>query len=115
MRKALAKQNGIRKKFSGVFARIGKKTNFKGYSEETILLNSITDLETNIHVTDHIWFSFTKGFQNAGLKEGKEGVVIEFEARVKEYKKGYVNKGLNINESRIDWKLSNPTKIVIKK
>lgn len=111
MRKELAKDNGIRKKFSGIFSRIGKKTNYKGYSEETILLNSIIDLETNKKVTDHIWFTFTKGFQDAGLKEGKEGTVVEFEARVKEYKKGYVNKGVRINESRIDFKLSNPTKI----
>ena len=113
MRKELAKNNGVRKKFSGIFSRIGKKTNYKGYSEETILLNSIIDLETNKKVTDHIWFTFTKGFQDAGLKEGKEGSVVEFEARVKEYRKGYVNKAGGINESKIDYKLSHPTQIRI--
>ncbi len=111
MRKELAKSEGVRKKFSGIFSRIGKKTSYKGYSEETILLNSIIDLETNKKVTDHIWFTFTKGFQDAGLKEGKEGSVVEFEARVKEYRKGYVNKGAKINESKVDYKLSHPTRI----
>ncbi|CAN5448129.1 hypothetical protein BH09BAC3_BH09BAC3_32570 [soil metagenome] len=115
MREGLAKSDGIRKKFRGIFACIGKKANYKGYSEETILLNSIIDLETNQKVTDHIWFSFTKGFQDAGLKEGKEGSIVEFEARVKEYKKGYVNKAAGINQRHADYKLSNPTKIKIRR
>jgi hypothetical protein len=115
MRRELSKNNGERKKFSATFTRIGRKTNYKGYSEDTILLNSVIDLETNKKVTDHLWFTFTKGFQDAGLKEGKEGTVVEFEARVKEYRKGYVNKSLDINNSKVDYKLSNPTRIKLAK
>ena len=110
MRKALAKDEGERKKFTGVFTRLGKKTNFKGYTEETILLSNITDLETNEIVTDHSWFSYTKGFESVQLTEG---AIVEFTARVKEYKKGYVNARLNINRQKKDFKLSNPTKIRI--
>ncbi|NOT74206.1 MAG: hypothetical protein HOP08_04700 [Cyclobacteriaceae bacterium] len=111
MRKELAKSDGERKKFSGVFSRIGSKKNYKGYSEPTVLLTSIKDLETNTQVADHVWFSLTKGFEDAGLKEGKEGAVVVFEARIKEYKKGYVNKAYKINQQKIDYKLSHPTKI----
>jgi hypothetical protein len=102
MRKELAKDSGTRKKF------IGKKTNFKGYSEETILLKNIVDVETDKVVTDHIWFSFTKGFEKLALTEG---VTLEFEARIKEYMKGYVNSRYKINNATIDYKLSHPTKI----
>jgi hypothetical protein len=108
MRKALAAENGVRKKFRAVFSRVGKKINYKGYSEETILLKNIVDLETNKLVADHVWFSFTKGFEKITLVEG---MVLEFEARGKEYKKGYVNKDLKINNSTLDYKLSHPTKI----
>ena len=102
MRKQLVKDTGVRKKFSGVFDRLGKKTNYKGYSEETILLKSIYDLENDRMVTDHLWFSYTKGFQQLTLTSG---ITIEFEARVKKYKKGYVNKAYGINQKNTDYKI----------
>jgi hypothetical protein len=108
MRRNLAAESGKRKKFSATFIRIGKKMNYKGYTEETILLKSIVDLETNKVVTDHIWFSYTKGFEKIALTEGTH---LEFEARVKEYSKGYVRKDLKINNRVTDYKLSHPTKI----
>jgi hypothetical protein len=108
MRKELAKAEGIRKKFTGVFSRVGKKTNYKGYPEDTILLTNITDVETHKIVADHLWFSYTKGFENINLTAGAH---IEFEARVKEYSKGYVNPRIQINNKKSDYKLSHPTKI----
>ena len=108
MRKALAKDEGERKKFTGVFIRIGRKINFKGYSEDTILLSNIIDQQSKEMVTDHCWFSYTKGFEAINLTEG---ATVEFDARIKEYKKGYVNRGLKINRQKKDFKLSNPTKI----
>lgn len=110
MRKELAKNEGERKKFTAVFVRLGKKVNYKGYSEETILLQHIKDAESQRIVTDHIWFSFTKGFQQLALSEG---TTIEFEARVKEYTKGYVNRRYGIDESKRDYRLSHPTKIKV--
>ena len=113
MRKELLKIDGHRKKFSATFSRLGTKKNYKGYSEPTILLISIIDIETGLKVADHLWFSLTKGFENAGLKAGKEGATVEFEARIKEYKKGYVNARYKINQQKADYKLSHPTRIKI--
>ncbi len=104
----MAKDSGVRKKFKAVFIRIGKKTGFNGYSEETILLKNILDAETNLMVADHVWFNYTKGFEKLSLTEG---IILEFEARIKEYRKGYVNSRYKINTSSIDYKLSHPTKI----
>ena len=114
MRNELAKSDGQRKKFTAIFSRIGSKKNYKGYSEPTMLLTSVIDLETNKKVTDHLWFTLTKGFETAGIKEGKEGAAIEFEARIKEYKKGYVNDRYKINSTELDYKLSHPTKIRVR-
>lgn len=108
MRKKLADKEGARKVFTAIFSRLGKKAGYTGYSVETILLRKVTDVATGELVTDHLWFTFTKGFQLFGLKEGD---VLEFEARVKSYTKGYVNKRLAIDKEKRDYKLSNPTKI----
>jgi len=112
MRKELASQEGQRKKFTATFDRLGKKVGYQGYAEETILLKNITD-ETGKRMADHLWFRYTQGFVKLKLLPGDH---IEFEARVKEYRKGYVNKALNINNKTSDYKLSHPTKInVVKK
>ena len=110
MRKQLAESKGERKRFRAKFVRIGKKTNYKGYSEDTILLRDVVEVSSDSIVTDHIWFTFSKSFQDKMIREGD---VIEFDARIKEYKKGYVNKALQINQAKKDYRLSNPTKISI--
>jgi hypothetical protein len=110
MRTKLSQQNGARKKFRATFTRIGKKTNYNGYSEDTILLSNVCDAATNEVVTDHVWFTYSKGFENAHLQVG---MLIEFEARIKEYTKGYVNRGLGMNKKTSDYKLSHPTKISV--
>jgi hypothetical protein len=108
MRKELLKEEGSRKKFRGIFSRIGKKVNYKGYLDETILLKNIIDVDTGRMVSDHSWFNYTKSFEKLKLVEG---MTVEFEARVKEYKKGYVNNLYKINNSTIDYKLSYPTNV----
>ena len=110
MRKRLSEDVGLRKRFSAVVERFGKKINYKGYSEETILLKKITDVESQEVVADHLWFTFSLAFQKAKISEG---VLIEFNARVKDYKKGYVNKKIGVNNQKKDFKLSNPSKIVV--
>jgi hypothetical protein len=112
MRKLLAADKGTRKKFRGIFARFGKKTNFKGFSEMTVLLTHIVDIETTQVVADHVWFSYTKGFEDAKIIEG---VSVEFEARIKEYTKGYVNPKAGIRNRKLDYKLSHPTRIRVLK
>ncbi|MEO5600376.1 MAG: hypothetical protein ABIR06_05555 [Cyclobacteriaceae bacterium] len=110
MRKLLAREEGDRKRFQGVFSRFGKKNNFKGYSEPTLLLLNIIDQETNLPVADHIWFAYTKTFEKIKLEPGLR---IGFEARIKIYKKGYVNRKYAIDNRKSDFKLSHPTKITI--
>ncbi len=112
MRKHLQDKIGLRKKFRAVFSHYGKKINYQGYSDTTLLLTNIVDTETNLFVTDHQWFAFTKGFEKVQLKEG---AVIEFEARVKVYKKGYVNPKISVKKRQSDYKLSHPTKINVLK
>lgn len=108
MRKELGKSIENRKKFKAIFSRFGKKINFKGHSEETVLLKHIIDLENNQEVADHLWFNYSKSFEKAQLNPGD---ILEFAARVKSYKKGYVNKPLKINLRTTDFKLSHPTQI----
>ena len=110
MREGLKRINGIRTKFIGVFERYGTKTNFKGYPEKTILLKNIK--QGSKIVTEHIWFSMTKEFEALG--ELKQGEIVEFCARVKEYYKGYAGYKEEVQwEKPIeqDYKLSHPTKI----
>src|SRR5258706_12860594 len=111
MRRELARQEGLRKKFTATFDRLGKKVGYQGYAEETILLKNIAD-ENGERMTEHLWFSYTKGFQKLKLSSGDH---IEFEARIKEYQKGYVNRTLKMNNKTSDYKLSHPTKIKLVK
>jgi hypothetical protein len=108
MRHKLSAEEGQRKRYIATFSRVGKKRNFKGYSEDTILLVDVRDGNTNEKVCDHVWFTFSKAFEQIRFEEGMQ---ISFEARVKEYKKGYVNRSLNVNRSKKDFKLSHPTKV----
>lgn len=111
IRKRLKADEGQRKKFTAVFSRFGKKVNYNGYTDMTVLLTDITDAETGVRVADHLWFAYTQGFEKAGIKEGN---LLEFEARIKEYTKGYVNKQLGFNNRKKDYKLSHPTRIRVK-
>ena len=110
MRKRLSEAAGQRKRFRATFSRFGRKVNFKGYSEETVLLVNVTDCETGTIATSHLWFSYSSAFQKVRLTEGTQ---LQFEARVKAYQKGYVNKAAGINQRRSDFKLSHPTKVQI--
>ncbi|MEP6738649.1 MAG: hypothetical protein ABJA70_24200, partial [Chryseolinea sp.] len=76
--------------------------------EETILLTGIIDISKNKVVADHLWFSYTKAFQAIALTADIE---IQFEARIKQYTKGYVNKKYGIDNRQQDYKLSHPTKV----
>lgn len=112
MRKALAAAAGERKTFRARFSRFGSKISYKGYTETTVLLTGVSDAATGKAVTGHVWFACTKGFEACHLKEGDW---LQFEARIKKYTKGYVNKKIGINEQKEDYKLSHPTKIAVVK
>lgn len=108
MRKQLKMIENQRMVFVGVFERYGTKTNWNGYPENTILLKDVKNSIGKI-VSDHLWFSLTKGFQN--LEKLEVGDIVQFQARVKPYIKGYVNNINYIDEREIDYKLSHPSKI----
>jgi len=109
MRQELKKIEQQRALFRGVFSKYGLKSGYGGRSMETVLLVDIRDSNGKL-ICDHLWFNMTKGFEVLGTM--REGDVIQFEARVKEYKKGYVNRRAGIDQSRSDYKLSHPTKIM---
>lgn len=93
--------------FTGIFVRIGTKNGYKGV-EETVLLQSIKD-ESGKVITDHLWFNRTKGFIEAAPKAGD---VIQFDARVAEYLKGYFGHRDDVyNPPSWDYKLERPTKV----
>jgi len=108
MRTALKKIEEQREAFTGVFSKYGLKTNFRGPSTETLLLVHIRDQQGQL-IGDHLWFNLTKGFEQLG--QLKPGDPIRFEARVKKYKKGYINRQAGIDQSKFDYKLSHPTRI----
>lgn len=108
MRKKLGQKLNERELFSGIFSRYGNKTGFTGKLLKTVLLENITDNKGEV-LCDHLWFNLTKGFKLLG--ELKYGDKIEFEARVKPYKKGY--RGHRIDNDRppmIDYHLTRPSK-----
>jgi hypothetical protein len=110
MRTGLKKELGKRKKFRALVAAFGKKVNYLGYSDPTILLKNIQDVEADRIVAEHLWFALSRTFEKVGILEG---MTIEFEARVKEYSKGYVNRRHGINNKKQDYKLSHPTNVRI--
>jgi hypothetical protein len=109
MRKELSKIKEIRKRFTGTFVRFGEKKDWNGYNQRTLLLQKVAGVDSPEILTDHLWFTYSKAFEDLGFL--KEGDTIEFDARVKEYVKGYVNRLGKIDQRRNDFKLSHPTKV----
>lgn len=111
MRNQLKQLQEQRMKFIGIFKRYGSKSNWHGFPETTLILVDIKDNNGKI-VTDHIWFKQIKGFVK--INPLIEGDIIEFEARVKDYVKGYCGrKAEEYGEAyqELDYKLNFPTKI----
>lgn len=114
MRTKLKKFNEVRKRFKATFVRFGTKSGFK-YPLPTILFENVIMLSTNKKITNHLWFNLTKQFNELDLKEGD---VVEFDARVKKYIKGYQGRREELefeNPIEEDYKLSHPTKIKLLK
>lgn len=54
-------------------------------------------------MTDHLWLNLTKGFSDLGLL--KQGDRIQFNGRVSQYTKGFINK------DKVDYELTYPSKV----
>ena len=110
MRQGLQKLDGVRRRFVGVFVRYGTKKGWKGVTLTTILLK---DIKINGKlICDHLWFNLTKEFDNLTLKEG---TTVAFDARVREYLKGYRGYRDDVYDKPVerDFKLSHPTKVQV--
>ena len=80
-----------------------RKNGYKG-PVPTVLLKDVKNVEGKV-LTDHLWFNYTKGFQSLG--ELKEGDIVQFNARCKEYEKGYKGYRADVYKPiEIDYKLS---------
>lgn len=110
MRKNLGNINGSRTRFRATVKRFGSKKNYHGYPEPTILLIDVAFAETDKQASDHIWFTVGTTIKKLGLKPGD---VVEFDARVGEYIKGYVNRREYIDNRTLDYKLNRPTKFAV--
>ena len=109
MRKDLTEYTDTRGTFTGTFVRMGQKNGYKG-PVPTVLLKDVKNVEGKV-LTDHLWFNYTKGFQSLG--ELKEGDIVQFNARCKEYEKGYNGYRADVYKPiEIDYKLSHPSKIL---
>lgn len=110
MRTELKKINGSRQRFIGTFVRFGTKTGFKGRVEMTLLFENVCD-KSGLQYTDHLWFTSGKQFEALDLKPGDK---ICFDARVKQYVKGYQGRRDDYDAKPVstDYKLSHPNNIV---
>ncbi len=111
MRHALKQlDDGVRRRFSGTFVRFGEKLGWKGRTLTTLLLKDIRDANNKL-VCDHLWFNLTKEFDNLTLTEG---TVVSFDARVKQYYKGYQGYREDVDKPvERDLRLANPTKVQV--
>ena len=94
--------------FTAVFERTGWKSGYK-CDLQTVLLTSIS-MNGKI-VADHLWFNLTKGFKDADMKPGD---IVEFQARVASYTKGYKGYKEDVYVPiEKDYKLERPTRIKV--
>lgn len=107
MRKKLRKIDGQRKRFKAKVERFGTKSNYHGFPAPTLLLKDIKFCDNDEFAADHVWINVGNRVEKMNLSEGD---IIEFDARVKQYMKGYVNHRQYIDERTTDYKLSHPSK-----
>jgi len=110
MREKLKQLNGTRTRFKGTFIKYGEKSSYKGKPKRTLLLQHIKD-NSGTTLTSHVWLICGKQFDELG--ELTEGDIIDFHARVTPYAKGYVNNRDGYDNRRIDYRLSNPTRVKV--
>lgn len=107
MRRGLEAIDGERTRFRATFQRFGKKSGYKIRWLLTILLVDIKRLDDEKVIADHAWMTAGKQFKNLDLHSGD---IIEFDARVGMYRKGYSESDED-NPFRYDYRLERPTRM----
>jgi hypothetical protein len=109
MREELKKINRIRDRFNAIVSRFGERTSY-GYTKQTMLVIDVRRVRDNKRMTDHVWMIVGKTLERLQLTPGD---IIEFDARVTPYKKGYRGRREDIDAPppSIDYRLSFPTKV----
>lgn len=107
MRKELKKLDGQRLRFRAKVERFGEKNGYMG-TLPTILLTNVFELTSGQVVTDHLWFTRGKTWQC------EVGDIVEFDARVGSYEKGYKGYRKDVcKEVKTDYRLERPTKFCV--
>lgn len=111
MRKQLKQFNGERMRFTATVQRFGSKSAYKGPPLPTVLLTNVCLSDTGEQVTDHLWFTKGKSWEPCVI-----GGMVEFDARVTTYIKGYRGRRDDVYDAPIemDYKLERPTRVVVK-
>ena len=113
MREQLKNMVGVRSRFRGKIERFGHKDAYRGLPRKTVLLKDVVRASDDKDATDHIWLTCGKWSENIS-----EGDMIEFNARVTSYKKGYQGHRFDIDildapPPSVDYRLSHPTQVKI--
>lgn len=102
--------SGERHTFQADFGKYG----YKRYHDEsrgdlysaTMVVRNVEIVDDPDHprmMTDHLWLNLTKGFSDLGLL--RQGDRIQFNGRVSQYTKGFINK------DKVDYELTYPSKV----
>ncbi len=113
MRERLQQLEGQRVRVQGTFVRYGVRPKFQPL-ERTLVLNGIRDAETDLVLSDHLWFRFTKAFEQLG--ELEQGMRLELEGTVTQYQREPyrgTRRVTRVPESLLDYRISRPGNIVI--
>jgi hypothetical protein len=95
-----------RHRFRATIAKFGLKSGWNGAPVKTICLTDLRTLDGKV-LCDHLWWNRGLAFESFGV-----GDIIEFDARVAHYTKGYFGRRDDVHKPlEDDWRLERPTKI----
>lgn len=117
MREELRKYEGQRLTYTAKVEKYGIKHQPFGYRpKKTVLLTEVKCVTNKNIQTDHLWMIVGKKIETLNLKEGD---IVQFDARVKQYYKGYKGR---VDEDywdkppvEKDYRLSTPSKVKLVK
>ena len=100
---------GKRLRFRAQVERRSEKPAYRGLPVPTLLLGGLSLADTGDELADHLWF--TSGKWAEGLQPGD---IIEFDARVDRYVKGYRGRREDAHlPEEADWRLERPTRVAV--